>query len=168
MSPNQNQNSSESQQLTYFSIGVVLVVIISSVIIYGIGYTQSRQASSYENKIEAVEQELKQFEEVEKQALALGVAEDNISDLYQRQNTYASLISDLADLALKDVKLATVNLDSSDSSLQIQGQAKNYLDVNKQVVAYQRSESIDDIQILSATEDEKGRIQFSLLANINK
>lgn len=168
MSPNQNQNSSESQQLTYFSIGVVLVVIISSVIIYGIGYTQSRQASSYENKIEAVEQELKQFEEVEKQALALGVAEDNISDLYQRQNTYAGLISDLADLALKDVKLATVNLDSSDSSLQIQGQAKNYLDVNKQVVAYQRSESIDDIQILSATEDEKGRIQFSLLANINK
>jgi hypothetical protein len=148
MSPNQNENSSESQQLTYFSIGIVLVIIISSIVVYGIGYGQSRQANSYENKIEAVDKELKQLEGVEEQALALGMAEDNISDLYARQDTYSRLISDLADLALKDVKLTSVNLDSSDSRMQIQGQANNYLAANKQVIAYQKSELINSVQIL--------------------
>ncbi len=158
----------DDQQVIYFSIGVVLIVIISSIVIYGIGYAQSRQAASYENKIEAVDQELANLEEVEETALALGVAQEEISSLYSRQTTYSNLVADLADLALKDVSLINVNLDSSDSSIQIQGLAKSYRDANKQVIAYGQSESLKDVQIVSATDDSEGKVQFTISASILK
>lgn len=160
------QDEKTDEQVIYFSIGIVLVVIISSIVIYSIGYAQERQAANYENKIEAVEQDLADFEEVEKQALALGVAQEEIESLYAGQKTYAGLIADLSNYALKNVTLANVSMDSSAMTLQIQGLAKSYLGVNKQVVAYGQSDWIDNVQVVSATDDSGGNVQFSLMADI--
>jgi len=158
----------DDQQVIYFSIGVVLIIIIASIVIYGIGYGQSSQASSYKNKIEAVDQQLSSLESIEETALALGVAQEEINTLYSRQITYSNLISDLSDLGLKNVSLTNVSLDGTDSSLQIQGVARSYRDVNKQVVAYHKSESLDDIQIVSAADDSEGKVQFLISASVQK
>jgi Tfp pilus assembly protein PilN len=166
---NQDQGTSEQvtdEQVIYVSIGIVLVILISSLVIYGIGYGQSRQAANYENKIAAVEEELADYQDVEEEALALGVAQKEIDSLYAGQKTYDGLVSDLSDQALKNISLSNVSIDSSAGTIQIQGLAKSYLGVNKQVVSYSQSEWMDNIQILSATDDSGGNVQFSLSADI--
>jgi Tfp pilus assembly protein PilN len=155
--------SVDDQQVTYFSIGLMIVVVVSLIVVYGIAYAQQSQADSYQNKIESLEQELVEYEDVESKALALGIQEDELESLYSSQETYAKLVNELSKQAVKGTKLNSVSMDGD--GLQIQGTATSYLNVNKQVVAYEAIENIDTVMLGSAIDGQDG-VQFNLTATL--
>jgi len=164
----ESSNQSRDDQVIFVSIGVVLVIVISTLVIYGIGFAQSQRAASYQNKIEGVEQELVGLSGVEEQALALGVQEGKLDFLYGTQTKWSGMISDLGKKCLKGVRFSQVSVDRKEAQATIDGTANSFLALNQQVVALQSSDFFDKIDLASATVDGKGGVQFSLTAGIKK
>ncbi len=164
----ESPNQAQDDQVIFVSIGVVLVVVISSLVIYGIGFAQSQRAASYQNKVEAVDQELVGLSEVEEQALALGIQEGKLDFLYGSQTKWLGLVKALSGKCLKGSRFSQVSVDKSENEVIIDGVANSYLGLNRQVVALQQSEFFENIDLTSATADGKGKVQFSLVAQIGQ
>jgi Tfp pilus assembly protein PilN len=159
-------NQVGDEEVTYLSIGIIAVIVISSVVIYGIGFAQSKQAASYQNKIAGVEEEIATISEVEAQALALGVQEEELDSLYNRQTKWSGLVTSFGKRCLKGVKFTMISVDGGEGQVTIDGTASSYLGLNKQVVALQDSELLDSVDLTSATTDDEGRVSFHLIAQL--
>jgi len=153
----------DEEQVIYVSIGVVVVILISSVVIWGIGLVQQQQAASYQNKIAGVETEVAELEAVEGKALALGVQEERLDSLYSSQTQWSDLIKDLGVKAVKGVKFIQVTVDKVEQQVTIDGRSNTYLNLNRQVVALQESSFFDQLNIASAQVDDQGDIQFQVI-----
>lgn len=150
------------EQVIYVSIGIVIVILISSVVIWGIGLFQQQQAASYQNKIAGVETEVAELEVIEEKALALGVQEERLDSLYSTQTEWSDLVKDLGTKAVKGVKFIQVTVDKVEQQVTIDGKSNTYLNLNRQVVALQESKFFDQLNIASAQVDDQGDIQFQI------
>ena len=161
-------NQVGDEEVIYLSIGVILVIVISTIVIYGIGFAQSKQAASYQNKIAGVKEEIAGLSETEEKALALGIQEEELDSLYNRQTKWSSLVSGFGKRCVKGVKFTQVSVDGSEKQVTIEGTAGSYLSLNKQVVALQGSEFFGNVDLTTATTDDKGRVSFHLTAQLAK
>lgn len=160
-----NKEVSEDQ-VVYLSIGIVLVVVISTVVIYGIGLAQNQQASSYQNKIAGVEEEIAQLAEVEEKATALGIQEGKLNFLYASQAKWSDLVADLGSKCVKGVRFSQVAVDQTQNQATFEGFANSFIQLNQQVVALQQSNFFQAIDLSNATIDDQGKVQFYLIAKL--
>lgn len=157
-------NERPDEQVTYVSIGLVSVIIIAAVVIYGIGFTQQKQADGYENKIAGVDKQVTKLQEVKEHALALGIQEEEIGSLYKRQDSWSKAIIALSDNSLKKITFTSVSIDGS-GQVNITGTANNYMDVNKQVVALNSSGAFEEA-FLTNVNYQEGVLNFTVIANL--
>ena len=162
----ESTNEISDDQVTYLSIGIVLVIAVGSLVIYGIGLAQGQRADSYENKIAGVEEEITQLAEIERVATALGVQEEKLDSLYSSQTKWSGLVADLGRKCVEGVKFSQVAVDREQNQVIFDGSAGSFIRLNQQVVALQESDYFEKVDLTSAMVGDQRKIQFHLTAQL--
>lgn len=161
------QKGSEASLLTYFLIGLSSAVIITSIYLLAAYKTKQMKVATLDQQIEEeVTVPLKNLSSDKKQSDVVLKQLETLTTALSSKVRYSKMMGDLTAKQYKKSRWATFTYQGG--TISISGQADNYADAAKAVMAMRLPKAVQDVKISSATGDDKDKkINFSVSLKIN-
>jgi len=161
----------DQKDLKIFSFGLLVIVLVTSVIIYSSNIYKKSELKTKQKQVEDLNLQISSTNLADylKYAEVIQSGIGDFNSTYNNRLSYYTFFNDLSSLLPKDVKLNNFSL-REDSEAKIDGDAQNYNSVALLQSALETSEMMSSVKLISANKtegDNSGKVSFSISFKIN-
>ncbi len=151
--------------ILYFVLFLLIALIVSSFLL-------NIKISSQEDYLLVIEKTISeagtpQQKELEEKVFYYQDKIDDFAVLLESHKIPSNVFSFMEEFTLPDVWFFNFSFNVNDASIRLNGESKNMLILARQIDAFQESEKITKVNVLSANISERGKIDFSLGISFN-
>lgn len=123
--------------------------------------SKEKELKDVQNKLKTTVQEIDNLKTEKDKALVLQKELGEIKNLLERHIYWTKLFSILERLTIDTVNYNSI-AGSNDGRVKLSAQGEGYLSVARQLLAFQETKEVKEVEIKGASKDEEGKISFKI------